>query len=51
VINLENRLPTSLGDMDNPDEDNLFLGDTTSADPPVWKVPLYPLELLSHRQF
>jgi hypothetical protein len=46
VIKLKNRLPASLGDMNDPDEGDLFLGDTTCANLPVWKLSLYSLELL-----
>jgi hypothetical protein len=46
MIKLKNRLPTSLGDMDDPNEGDLVLGDTTRANLPVWKLSLYSLELL-----
>lgn len=46
MIDLKNRLPASLGDVDNPDEDNLFLGDAATADSPVRKLTHNPLKFL-----
>jgi len=46
TVELEDRLPAPLRDLNCPDKNNLFFGDSSDADPPVWNLPINPLGLL-----
>jgi hypothetical protein len=46
AIQLQDRLPTSLRDMNNPNEDNVLLRDPSVANSPVWVLRPKMLGLL-----
>jgi hypothetical protein len=46
MVKLENRLPASLGDMDNPYKNDLFLRDPAIPNLPVRITPMNPLGVL-----
>jgi hypothetical protein len=46
TIQLQDRLPAPLRDVNNSDQDHLPLCDPSSADPPVWILPFESFRLL-----
>jgi len=51
AIQLQDRLPTSLRDMNNPNKDDVVLRDPSGANPPVWILPSKMLGLLHQSEF